>query len=422
LAKVEAAHKAEAAAKKPEEMATAARAFDEGIKVVQDAVKYHDTQTEQLKQKQPASEVLARMYYEAAWGYRTLAEAEIDAARTKLRQELLKKKQEEAAKKMAANQGANAPRSSDVISLPEVPLIAIPLQPAEKKTREHYQALVASFPDLSLTHEARFELAELLSQRSEHDAAVKLLNDALDKEPPVELTDRIRVRLGAAYAAKKDAKSALAQFEAVAQNPKSLLVGEAHYRAGECLLELGDAAAAVKHLALFRDQPPFQNLPGLTDRALLRLGHAYASLKQWEQSRQAHEQVVGRFGNSPWVHEARYGVGWAWQNLKQYDNAVNAYQQVTATTATETAAKAQLQIGLCRLEQKRHPEAANALLVVPFTYDYPEWNAVALCEAARAFSELKQTDHAEKLLKRVIRDHPESKWARVAKDRLETLR
>ena len=61
-------------------------------------------------------------------------------------------------------------------------------------------------------------------------------------------------------------------------------------------------------------------------------------------------------------------------------------------TATEIGAKAQLQIGLCRLEQKRYPEAATALLVVPFTYDYPEWNAVALVEAARTFGELKQNE------------------------------
>jgi TolA-binding protein len=86
------------------------------------------------------------------------------------------------------------------------------------------------------------------------------------------------------------------------------------------------------------------------------------------------------------------------------------------------AAKAQLQIGLCRLEQKRYPEATTALLVVPFTYDYPELSAVALCEAARTLGEQKQHDQASRLLQRVIRDHPESKWAQVAKERLEALK
>ena len=68
----------------------------------------------------------------------------------------------------------------------------------------------------------------------------------------------------------------------------------------------------------------------------------------------------------------------------QYDEAVNVYTQVTGAVATELAARAQLNIGLCRLAQKRYADAATALLVVPFTYDYPELSALALLEAARA--------------------------------------
>src|SRR5262249_20878432 len=267
----------------------------------------------------------------------------------------------------------------------------------------------------------RYELAELLAQRDDHDRAIKLLAEALDKEPPAELSDRIRLRLGASHAAKGAAKAALAQFDAVAGNPKSPLAAQAHYRAGECLLHLNQWAGAAKRLQIFRDDARFQNLPGLTDRALLRLGHAYAYLKPWPQSRQAHEQAAGRFPNSPWVHEARYGIGWAWQQERQYDQAVNVYNQVATNTLTETAAKAQLQIGLCRLEQKRFADAAAALLVVPYTYDYPELTPVALLEAARAYVELKQTAQATKLLQRIIREHPQTRWAEAAQDRLKAL-
>ena len=406
---------------KPEEIAAANQALNEGYRLVGEAAQFFDQQAEQLKQKQPAPESRARMLYEAAWCYRTLAEPEIAAARAKIQQERLKKTQEEEAKK---NPGA---RPAAVTALPDVPLSAAPIQPSEQKARGQYQALIAAFPDLPLSYESRFELAELFGERAEHDAAVKLLTEALDKvldqtPPPVELIEKIRLRLGASLVAKKDFKAALTQFDAVAQNPKSTLAGQAHYRAGECLFQQGEYAKAAARLAKFRDDGQFQNLPGLTDRALLRLGHAYAHAGQWDQSRQAHEILTGRFANSPWIHEARYGIGWAWQNQKQHDNAVNAYTQVTTGTATEIGARAQLQIGLCRLEQKRYPDAVAALLVVPFTYDYPELSALALCEAARSLVEQKQHEQAERLLKRVIRDHPESKWAQVAKERLEALR
>jgi TolA-binding protein len=400
---------------KPEEIAAANKLRDEGLKEVREAIQFFDTQADHLKQKQPAAEARARMHYDAAWCCRTLAEQEVTAARAKIQTEKWQKRKDEEGKKTPPGQ---RPRS---IPAPDMPLSEVPLQPSELKTRAEYQALVAAFPDLPLAADARFELAELHADRGEHDTAIKLLREALDKEPNPELTDKIRVRLGTCIAAKGDPKAALALFNTVAQNPKSPLAGQAHYRAGECLLQTGDANEAVKHLVIFRDQPPFQNLPGVSDRALLRLGHAFAQLKQWDQSRDAHGHVIGRFGNSPWVHEARYGVGWAWQNQKQFDHAVNAYQQVTSATASEIGAKAQLQIGLCRLEQKRYAEATSALLVVPFTYDYPELNAIALSEAARAFVENKQHEHAVKLLERVIREHPDTKWADAAKERLATL-
>jgi TolA-binding protein len=401
---------------KPEETATAQKDLDAGLKDLRDAVQFLEAQADQLKQKNPDAEGRARMLYEAAWCCWALAGVEAAAARAKLQQEQWQKLKDEAAKKAPAG-------LAPVVPEPDVPLAKVPLQPSEQKARALYRALIDAFPDLPLVAgDARLELAELLAERGDDDAAIKLLREALDKEPGPELTDKICLRLGAYYFDKGDAKEGLAQFQRVAGNAKSPQLAQGHYRAGEALMQAGNYAEAVKHLAVFRDQGPFQNVPGVTDRALLRLGHAYAQLKQWDQSRQAHEQVVNRFGNGPWANEARYGIGWAWQNQKQYDNAVNAYTQVANATATELGAKAQLQIGLCRLEQKRFPEATTALLVVPFTYDYPELSAAALVEAARAFSELKQQDQATRLLRRVIKDHPDSPWAKVARERLDALK
>jgi tetratricopeptide (TPR) repeat protein len=231
----------------------------------------------------------------------------------------------------------------------------------------------------------------------------------------------VRLRLGSCLLAKKDAKAALAQFDLIA-DAKSPHFAQATYRAGECLIDMSDFPKAATRLAVFRDKGEFQNIPNLTDRALLRLGFALGKAGQWEPSRQAYEVLTQRFGNSPWIHEARYGMGWARQNLKQYDEAVNAYQQVANATTTELAAKAFLQIGLCRLEQKRYAEAASALLIVPTTFDFPDLSAAALCEAARCYGEMKNREQAERLFQKVIRDHAASDWAKVARERLEALK
>src|SRR5262249_46989171 len=160
--------------------------------------------------------------------------------------------------------GARDPqrRPAAIAAVPEVSLADIKIQPSEEKARARYQELVEAFADLPLANNARLELAELYAQRNDHEAAIKLLDEALDKEPSAELTEKVRLLLGVCSAAKKDYKTALAQFDAVAQNAQSPLLPQAQYRAGECLLAMADYPKAVARLVLFRDQPTFQNLPG----------------------------------------------------------------------------------------------------------------------------------------------------------------
>src|SRR5262249_31164960 len=156
-----------------------------------------------------------RLIYESAWGYRALAGMETALARAK-----------------AAGAQGSEPQK-------------VPVPPSEQKARERYQALLAAGADSPLSLDAPLELAELQAERGEHEAAIKLLTEALDKEPSALLADKIRVRLGACHAARKDTKSALAQFQTVAKNPKSPLAPQAQYGAGECLLEMGQWAEAI---------------------------------------------------------------------------------------------------------------------------------------------------------------------------------
>ena len=81
---------------------------------------------------------------------------------------------------------------------------------------------------------------------------------------------------------------------------------------------------------------------------------------------------------------SRKVVGWALQSQKRYDEAVNVYTELTRHSAAESAARAQLNVGVCRLEQNRPADALKALLAVPLTYDYPDCSAAAWYQAARA--------------------------------------
>ena len=406
----------------PQQAAAAKQAMEQGLRELRQTIDGLEVQADGLGRRAPGSEQHLHMLYEVAWCYRVLAQAQIEAARHELQQQALEEVRGRLAKQRPPGEPAPA------LLAPEVPLSAISMRLAERAARDQYKRLIAAAAAHSapsgeppLAIQARFELAEMLAQRDEHDAALALLAQGLEKNPPLELGERIRLRMGCCFLAKQDAKSALAHVLALARSVGSPLNEEARYLAGEAYILQQDWANAVKELLPFRDQGPLQNVAGISDRALLQLGHAYAQAGQWDAARHTLNVLVQRFPQSPWVGQAHYGIGWSWQSQQQHDQAVSAYAQVTRQTAAEVAARAQLQIGLCRLEQKRYPEAVNALLAVPLTYDYPECSAAAWCEAARAYLAMNQPAEAAKLLQRVMKDHPGSRWAQLAQQRLAEI-
>ncbi|HEX3313233.1 MAG TPA: tetratricopeptide repeat protein, partial [Gemmataceae bacterium] len=388
------------AAKTPVDQSALGHLTGEGNKLLADAIAHFEKSAAELKNSDGPADLRARLLYEAAWSHRILADREIDKAKKDVLAAIVAKK------------GKERPPV-------EVPLTMIPIQPEEKAARAEYKTLIDQVGDAPLSIDARFELAEMLAQRDEEAPALALLSDALDKEPPVELTEKIRLRIGSIQGAKGNVKAALAQFEAVAANPKSPLVGWANYRAAEVFLQNKQYGEAVKRLVPFRDNGQFNNIPGLSDRALLRLGHAYASVKAWGESQQAMERLVNQFGASSWVDDARYGRAWARQHQGDFEGAVEWYNQVATRSATELAARAQYQIGTCRMAQKKWNDAANAFLVVPTTFDYPELSAASLLEAAQAYRELDQRDQSTRLLQRIVREYAGTPFADLAKEQLE---
>ncbi len=418
-------------AAKPEELAAAHHTIDSifaGVKTLSDAVQL---QADQIGKSAPGSEARLRILYEQAWCQRMTAEAEIDSARDRMRRDALKRMQDRLA------QGLPRGQAPSLLVVPDVDLSMVAVQPAEKNARDQYRALIDANPDSPVANDARIELAEMLSARAENDAAIDLLLDVIERTPSPAMLEKVKLQLASCYLGRHDPKAALAQFKppapvfnagtgqqdapAAPLPPSPTFVLQSRYLSGEAYAQLADWPKAIEQLLAFRDQDPFRGAADMADRALYRLGQAYAQAAQWDQSRASYEALVGRFPQSPLVEDARFGMGWAFQKTNQWDNAINNYTEVTHRSAAEVGARAQLQLGVCQLEAKRFPDAAKSLMVVPLTYDYPELSAAAQCEAARAYAEMKQNAEAKKLLNRVVTDHPGSKWADIAKERLANV-
>ena len=298
----------------------------------------------------------------------------------------------------------------------------IPIQPSEQKAREAYQRVIFAGPATTLASQARFEMAELLSQRGQVDAALDLMATALENQPPKELTQRIKICVAAALLAKNNPDAALAQLKPILADKGTAVGAEARYLAGEAGILQKDWPKAIEMLTPFREQDAFRNVAGISDRALMRLAFAYAQSKQWEPSRRRMRRWSTVIRQSAWINEARFGMGWALQNQQRYDEAVNLYNDLRNRTAAEPAARALLNIGVCKLEQKHPDDALKLLLAVPQTYDYPDCTAAAWYQAARAQVDIKQPQEAAKLWTRVVKDYPATSWAALAQQRLAEIK
>lgn len=400
---------------KPEELAAIQRSLGDAMNGIRDAVSALQTRTDALGKIAPGSLAQLAALYEIAWSCRALADVEVETAVRQLRQEAVARLRAKLAQQLPAGQTPAAIRE------PEIALSQVAPPLSERTAIEYYERLIKAAPDAPMAAQARLELGELYASRSQYKPAALVLGAALTGQPSPEMLPQIRVRLAAVLLGLQEPKAALAQAEVVAADATSPLAGYARYLMGEAFFQQQEWKRTMERLVPFRDQGSLQNMPDVSDRALLRLGQAYLKTAQPDLCRQTLAALAQRFPRSTWLDEALYTTGLSLQKQEQYDQAVEAFRQVTGRTASSWGAQAQLQIGLCRMSQKRPAEALQALLAVPLTYDYPEWQAPAYVEAARACIELKQADEAVRLLQKVTQQYAESPWAQTARDQLNTI-
>jgi tetratricopeptide (TPR) repeat protein len=388
----------------------------EAAKAVTEIATAFGQHAERIAEKAEGSDLHARTLRDAANSWRAVAETEIDAIRRAKGEESLKKLKEKLAKDAQVGKSNSVPRP------PTIKLASIPVQPAEQKAREFYNKALEVAPDSPVCNELRLELADMYFERGEAAPAIQLLNAAIDKNPPPEQQARLRIKLGEACLLKKDVDGAMNQATVVLQDSASPLRAAAYLLKAKTHMAQKSWGEAATVLTRFRGGgTKYSNAGAVTEEGLARLAETYAATNAWAESQAAYQELIAKFGGGRFAAEARYGIGFALQQAKQFDKAIEAYADVTRRTSAEVAAKAQLQIGLCRAEQKRWQDAVNEFLVVPGTYDYADFAAQANLEAGKALVELKQPAQAKDVLQRVVRDHPGTEWATQAQKKLASI-
>ena len=266
------------------------------------------------------------MLYEAAWGNRVLAEQKSKRAATKSSRTCGKssatrwpRRRRSVASLLRAAAGSAAEDGA--------------VQPAEKRPQTLSGPLSTRSPICRSTPMPASSWPSCWASATNTTRPIKLLRDALDKEPSPELTDKIRLRLGDCLLPRATPKRRWRSSSRRRANPKSSACSaQANYRAGECLLHMGEPAEAVKRLAVFRDQGPVPE-SARSDRSRPACVWAMPWPTQTMGRRAGRPTNRWSIASATVPGSTRPATAWAgrYQNQKQFDDAVNAYNQVSTT-------------------------------------------------------------------------------------------
>jgi TolA-binding protein len=284
-----------------------------------------------------------------------------------------------------------------------------------------YRRLLSEQPGSKLVPAARTELAELLYDDKRYDEAVTLLEQVVgDKNADAKVVALAEYRLGWCYQALKKPDKAAVAFAAYQKNG-----GGSDEMAASALLQAGIAYAADQKFENAEKclGEMIQKFPGQKDApvALLKLGEVQAERSEFDASEQTYRGFLEKNPKSEFGYRAQFGIGWALENRKLYDEARKAYEKVIAATNGPTAARAQFQIGETYLAQGKFKEAVPALLAVDDVYKYADWSARALFEAGRAFEQMNQPDQAKKQYTDILNKYKDAPEADMARQRLQSM-
>lgn len=237
-----------------------------------------------------------------------------------------------------------------------------------------------------------------------------------DRVPPAILESAL-YRLGVIqYELNEHAAAVRTLTTLLDRFPTGRLAPSAAYFCGDAALKINQPDRAVECLSRVVDDAVAD--PQLRAPAQLRLGDALIALQHWPRAERTFADFIDRYPDSESIHLAHFGLGWARENQQRYDDAIEAYARVIARSKSETAARAQFQIGECLFARRKLEQAVTELLKVDILFAYPEWSAAALYEAGRCFDAMNKPAEAKAQYSAVVEKYPRSNWAALAQKSL----
>jgi TolA-binding protein len=293
-----------------------------------------------------------------------------------------------------------------------------------------FGTLAEKYPGSPLAAEGWFHVGrryEAAAERATADdqkaAAVARAADAysagLAKAKDADLREKLQYKLADMQFRRKQFSQAAATLQSqLGEHPSGSLAGAARFLTAECLFGQNKFDEA---LPLFT-QAAADSTAKYRAQALYRAGVSAANQKKWPESQKFYETLLRDFPKFEQLHEARYGMAVALQNLGRAAEARAAYEQIVKATESETAAKARFMLGELAFADRKFEDAIEQYVFVTAGYPYKHWQALAQFEIARCFLSLGRQQKAVDAFQTVVTKYPDDTKAQDAARMLEGLK
>ena len=298
-----------------------------------------------------------------------------------------------------------------------------------KQADELFRRLVEEVPDSELADNARYSLAESDLAAGRLEDARKVFDDLSksDKSDPTVKEDSLfrLAGIGSERENWQGVQTAAQQLQT--QFPESGHRWEVRFLNSDAQLHLGDleaAKATLLSLKTEKDNPTIAQAEWFP-HVWIRLAEVVFRLKEYDQVAATVDELRSWAPECPVLYLAHEVLGRGYKTQAKFDLAREAFRRVTQSghgARTATAAKSQLLIAETYFLQQDYEKAWFEYMKVHTLYQYPEWQAPALFQAALCDEQLNRWEDAVKTYENLLQAFPDSEFAGKARTRLKTAR
>ena len=287
-----------------------------------------------------------------------------------------------------------------------------------------YERIIKNHPESNLSLKVQTELAELNLMGGQKEKVINELTAALKTTKSKDEREIILIQLGNAYYISSDFENSALTFEIlISEHPKSESLGTALFKAGESRLKLKETLIALKH---FESASKITNLNSdLEETIQLRLAETQANSAMHQEAVTSYRKFLENYKDSKWINNAKFGLGFALENVGNHEEAIKEYDKLIATKSAEVdwIVRCHFQIGECHFNMQNYSLAIKSFSKVEKEFTkHPAWQSKSVLEIGRVLIAQGNKDEAIKKFQSVLKTYGKEKAALVARQYIQEIR